>query len=576
MSAEVGGRLEAVSPHRSLFGPDYVRLAILFVVAIAIHGWLVARTAVPARDSIGYARVALNLSNPSPNSEGQPRQRIDVIRTAEQPPGYPLAVWATEKALRYLVKLPLPDRTLLATQLANSIAAVLLVVPLYLTGRILFDRNAGFAAALLFQVLPVPARITSDGLSEGVYLLVVATAILLAVRTVRQPSVGGFLLCGLVTGASYLVRPEGLGVAIAVGGVISWSGYTRRWSRDQALGWLAALLVGVALIAVPYMVLIGKLTNKPTGEHILKPFEKQPAPIWRFGRDMGDAHPIVGTALFAKMWDPKVDEGKSREWWAVEAVWSECIKSSHYVIGALALFGIFAHRRQLFSPDPGMWFLILLGALNIAIMLYLADRIRYVSERHTLQFIMLSCIFAAGALEPFAQMMSSLPFVGRLIIWPKFAPCGVLFAIVMSALPFTLQPMHTQREGHKYAGKWLAEHISPDDWVIDPFNWAEWYCGRSLYQTTTYPGSPQVKWIVVEEGKNVSPHSRLPQLEMANGLKEHGELVYQWPETPHPKFPTVCVYRVKMEQPKAMPPISRPEHEVAPQPRETAPPGGGQ
>ena len=168
MSAEVGGRLEAVAPRRSPFGPDYVRLGVLFAVAIAIHTWLVAHTAVPARDSLGYARIANNFDDPNKGIEpGQSRQRIEVVRTAQQPPGYPLAVFITERALRKTTDLPRADRSLLATQLANAIAAVLLVVPMYLTGRILFSRNIGFATALLFQVLPVPARVTSDGLSEG-------------------------------------------------------------------------------------------------------------------------------------------------------------------------------------------------------------------------------------------------------------------------------------------------------------------------------------------------------------------------------------------------------------------------
>ncbi len=575
MSAEVGGLMVAVPPHRSLFGPDYLRLFALLVVGVAIHGWLIAHTAVPARDSLGYARIALNLSYPSAGSQGEHRQRIDVIRTAEQPPGYPIAVWVTEKALRSVVELPLPDRSLLATQLANAIAAVLLVVPLYLIGRILFGRNVGFGAALLFQVLPVPARMTSDGLSEGVYLLVVATAILFAVRSVRQPGVGGFLLCGMATGASYLVRPEGLGVAIAVGAVIAWSGLTRRWPRDQALGWLTALLVGVALVGLPYMMLIGKLTNKPTGGTILNPFDKQPPKIWRFDDARGEGRPTVSTALFAKWWDPKVDAGKNREVWALEAVWSELIKSLHYVIGALAVFGLIAHRRQLFSPDPGMWFLIVLAALNVALMVYLADRIRYVSERHTLQFVMLSCVFASAALEPLANFLGSLPKLGRLIVWPKAAPGSLLFGIVLSALPFTLQTMHAQREGHKYAGRWLASQMADDDWLVDPLAWAEWYAGRTLYKTTSYDGHPKVKWVVVEEGK-ISPHSRIPQWELANELKEKGELVFKWPESPKSKSsPVVCVYRVEIEEPKPLPPISQPVHTTAPPPREV-PSGGGQ
>src|SRR5262245_3916238 len=277
MSAEVGGQLETVPPRRSLFGPDYLRIAILLAVGAAVHIWLVAHTSVPARDSLTFARIAVNISNPSAGAEpGEPRQRMDVIRESVHPPGYPIAVWVTLKVLRKVKhhgEAETAEDALLATQIANAAGAVLLVVPLYLIGRILFGRNVGFAAALLFQVLPVPARVTSDGLSEGVYLLVTGVAILLGVRAARRPGIGGFLLCGLATGASYLVRPEGLLVGVAVTVVILCAGLSRRWPRDVALGRLTALGVGVALVALPYMVLIGKLSNKPTEKHLLNPFE---------------------------------------------------------------------------------------------------------------------------------------------------------------------------------------------------------------------------------------------------------------------------------------------------------------
>ena len=87
MSAEVGGELKAVPTRRSLFGPDYVRLAVLLLCGIAVHGWLIAHTAIPARDSLGYARIAVNFSDPNRGEANpeKPHQRIEVIREAEQP-----------------------------------------------------------------------------------------------------------------------------------------------------------------------------------------------------------------------------------------------------------------------------------------------------------------------------------------------------------------------------------------------------------------------------------------------------------------------------------------------------------
>ena len=572
MSADVGGRLERVAPRRSLFVKDYWRIGVLLALAVAIHTWLVVHTSVPARDSIGFARIANNLSDPNAgNREDIPRQRIEIIRKANQHPGYPVAVWLTEKALRRAIP-SAPERGLFATQLANALAATLLVIPIYVIGRILFGRNVGFAAALLFQVLPVPARVTSDGLSEGVYLLVVTVAILLAVRAARRPTIGGFLVCGLATGASYIVRPEGLLVALGVVTVIGLARMSQRWSSADCLGRLAALSVGVGLVAGPYMIVIGALTPKNAGDYLAHPFEDHP-PSWR-GMPVSQARPAAAS-LFAAWWDPVADARKDRTLWAIGAVWTEMIKGLYYVVGPLAIFGIIANRRQILAPDPGLWVLLALGVLNVMLLLYLAARIGYVSERHTVLVVMLACIFAAAALEPLAVVIESLPMVGRLILWPKAAPGGILLAIIASALPVTLQPLHAHREGHKHAGRWLAKHMSPDDWLKDPLAWGEWYAGRTLYNPPSYHGRPENIWVIVEVGKN-SPHSRLPQWEEATHLTLDRKLrpVYRWPEDAPSAGPAVEVYKLSYEE-VFPPPSPHKKLRIAPPPRPAAPKRAG-
>jgi hypothetical protein len=553
MSAEVGGRLEAVAPRRSLFVKDYWRIGILLAVAIAIHGWLVVKTALPARDSIGFARIANNLSDPKAgNTSDQPRQRMDIIREAQHPPGHPIMIWLTSKALKPWID-PIPDRTLFATQLCNAIAAVLLVIPLYLIGRIPFGRNVGFAGALLFQVLPVPARVTSDGLSEGVYLLVMAVAILMGVRAARRPGIGGFLLCGVATGASYLVRPEGLLVVFAVTAVIGLAWASRRWSRVESLSRLTALWVGLALVAAPYMVLIGKISNKTTPQYLIGDSPK-PAIL----RGMPDSSRVAttGPALFAVTWSEDRDAGKHRALWAAGAVWQEMIKSMYYVVGALALLGVIAHRRQILAPDRGLWVLLMLGFLNLVLLFYLAAGVGYVSERHTVLFVMLACVFAAAALEPLALILQSLPGVGRLVIWPKAAPGGILLAVVVAALPVTLKPLHSHREGHKHAGRWLADNMGPNDWLKDPLAWGEWYAGRTLYNPVTYHGRPDTIWVITERGKG-SPHSRLPQWEDANrlvALQPNRVPVYRWPADAPLEGPAVEVYKIDYDEVSPRPP----------------------
>jgi hypothetical protein len=529
MAASVGGRLETVERPRSLFGPDYLRLAALAVVAVALHAWLVSHTALTARDSLGFARQALCFENPSaspPNENGRPKNTLDHIRSAEHPPGFPLAVWAADAILRHTSDRTPADRALLATQLANATAAVLLVIPTYLIGRMLFGRNTGFAAALLFQVLPVPLRITSDGLTEGVYLLVTAVGVALSVKAVRRPRVGAFLLCGLAIGASYLVRPEGLMLTAGPVAVAAWLGFTRRWPRDVALARLTALFIGVALVAVPYMALIGKISNKPTGEHLINPMGAPP-PMIRGG--MTSQRAVVGATLFAEWWNEERDAGKSRELWALQAVFKEVSKGANYVVWPLAIFAVLALRRR-FVTEPGLWVLAVLCVCNLALLVYLAARVGYVSERHTVLLTLLGCQFAAAGLPLLAAAIGQmLPRIERLGV--RVTAAGLLVAVVAGALPSALKPMHANREGHKHAGLWLASQIRNDQAIVDPFCWAEWYAGRTLYRTAWNPKDWKTIYIIWENTSD-SPHSRLPNLPVAKDYKEKpgARCVYHWPE----------------------------------------------
>lgn len=549
MAAVVGGRMEAVAPRRSLYGPDYLLLVVLAVVSAGVHLWLVAHTSVTARDSIGFGRYALGLQSPEsslPEGPHLDRSKVDVIKAAQHPPGYPLAVWVTAKFVRRGTTLALPDSTLLATQIVSSFAALVLVVPMYLTGRMLFGRSVGFAAALLFQVLPVPAHLTSDGLSEGLYLLVSGTAVMLAVRAVRRPGVGGFLACGAAVGLDYLVRPEALLVAASTATVAVWLGLTRRWPRDLALGRLTALAVGVALVAAPYVILIGKFSNKPTATHLTDPGENPRAKLFKGGPD-ARANPVGGGPLFAKWMESPVEGTAGRVAWGVEAVAEETTKSLNYGAAVFAVVGLVALRRRV-AAEPGLWVLLVLAALNTGLLVYLGTRVGYVSERHTVLLVMIGCLFAAAALEPVANGIALVSKFGGPFWGGKFGPVALLVILVGASLPSALKPLHANRAGHKHAGRWLAEALREHEIagekvaIVDPFEWAQFYSTRTLHNIPPDPPDATVIYAVLEPNAS-TPHSRLPRLELAEDVARGGKMVYFWPEDGPPERAKVAVYK---------------------------------
>jgi hypothetical protein len=535
MEARVGARMEFVPRKRWLAPPDIGLLAILVIVSVMLHGWLLNNTFVTARDAIGFARMALNLESPKlapvpPREDGKSPTFIDVLRSAEHPPGYAVTVLSMSYAVRSLYPAALPDQMLLSCQLAAITAGILLVFPTYLLGRSLFGRFTGFAAALMFQVLPVPARITSDGLAEALYLLCVATSLGFGVRAVRHRSTLNFLLCGMAAGLSYLVRPEGLMVILAVGTVVAWLGIFNRWPRDVAIGRLVALTVGVLLVATPYMALIGKISNKPTSLEFWNRLNGENPRVklgsWDHGWNASPQTPV----LFAA-WS----SGDDRALWAAKATASEVTKAAHYTPCILALVGLYAQRRR-FNTHPELAILPILAIINLTVLYALGLKMGYVSERHTLLVVLITCYFAAASLKPIAQAVSGVPTLGA---------TGLLLALVVSALPSTVRPLHENRAGHYHAGKFLESVAGPNDLIIDPFSWALFYSGKSLYFIPPDPPEARVVYAIWENTKD-NPHSRLPRREDAMNVARDGwsQVVFHWPNDVPPKQARVLVYKL--------------------------------
>lgn len=518
MNAQVGAKLEVVAPRRILSPADVGYLLALLAVSLGLHAWLVSRIQVTARDGLEFARIALNLSQSrvTPAHDGDTRRGVqEVLKAAQHPPGYPLAILGTWQALRQFSSGEPAVQVLKAAQIVSLIAAVLMVVPTYWLGRMLFSSKfIGFAAALLFQTLPSVAHLTSDTLTESLYLLMATTALLFGVRGLRRRSVGMFLLCGGFTALTYLVRPEGVMFLLAVGVTIAGLGVFRVWTRTEAVGRLAALGISFALTALPYMLVIGGFSNKPSAQFQLFLDHLKgnaPAPAWQ-------QHGAVQSPLLVA--DFHVQGNKAV--WAATAIVKETSKAAHYGVFALGLVGLLAHRRRI-AADPGLAVLPVLAVVNVSVLVALAFRQEYVSERHTVVLVLLLSLFAASALRAVWQSVG--------VTW-KHAPCALLAVLVAGAVIPAMKPPHETRLGHPHAGKYLAEHVGPQDAVIDPFCWAEWYAGRTLHGVPEDPKPPKARWVVIEPGK--SPHSRLPRYQDAvnvvNDKNNVAKLMYWWPE----------------------------------------------
>ena len=447
----------------------------------------------------------------------------------------------------------------LSAQLASALASVLLVVPMFYLGKVLFSRRVGFWAAAVFQCLPVSGPVLGDALSEATFLFWMASALLAAVHTVNTCSWRAGLLTGLLGGLAYLTRPEGAFVIVATGTVLlglqAFRPTRRPWLGVIGAG--AAMGTAVLFVCAPYVAVIGHLTPKPTAVQMLTA-ECSPgsaatavaagrsltntAVAYQASRSAGSvflcASPIL--PLFAERWQSlSLPRG-------LEAVAKETQKGFNYVGWVPALVGICWFRRR-FGEVPGAWVPVVLCVVHTLVLWQMTMTVRYVSGRHVLILVLCGIYWTVAGLEVCAAALFAM--LRRLSLGygrpPGRDSAMARWASVAAGLVKTLKPLHTNRAGHHAAGLWIAENSHPADEVFDPFCWAHFYSERLFREwkpAAATPGYAPKVYVVLEPHDDLDVRRHL--VERARQLAGQGQLVFHWPAEKPPAHAEVQVFAV--------------------------------
>jgi hypothetical protein len=527
---------------------------VLLLLTGAIHVWLMWHTEVLARDGIGYIHYAWRLQR-----EPWP----EVMRSSYQHPGYPLAIGATWRAaevcgLHHCGHSPraLCKQMVFSAQLVNLMAGCLLAIVMFYLGKELFDRRVGFWTAAVFQCLPVAARTMSDALSETTFLLAVTVTLLLAVRSLRDYSVWRLCLCGVCGGCSFLIRPEGgitvLAVAATVLAMQALPRRRRRW-RTVLLA-SASLVMGTALVAGPYVGVLGHLTNKPTGQAVIgvacEDAAKNSSSIPHSAfciphSSILDPQSSIFYPPMACLWGVGWLDNREADWlerlaWGSWAITEEVVRGFGYVAWLPALVGLYWYRGR-GRMRPETWLLGLLCLFQALLLFRVVLVVGYASERHVLIIVLCGLYWAVwatlgsfGSFNP--EPAATAPAAVRGRRWlpvKRLFPHSALLIFMLACLPVSLQPLHANQVGHREAGLWLAQHTQPSDIIVDPFDWAHFYAGRVFQGPPGDVPSCQrpMRYVVLEKVRK--PHPELIMLPLAEKLAADGQMVFDWQPDRH-------------------------------------------
>ncbi|MDR3632617.1 MAG: glycosyltransferase family 39 protein [Isosphaeraceae bacterium] len=452
------------------------RRALLAIVLLAavLHSIGIARTLLPAQDGLKFLRVARQFHH-------QPW--TDVVRGTDQHPLYPALIALAEPVVRAVLGRG-PATWRIAAQLVSAGASVALLFPLFGLIRALFDERIACVGTLAYVLLPFPAAVGHDTLSDSLALLAFLVALRVGEVALRRdgwfPAVG----CGLAAGVGYLARPEVLVVPAAVLLTAATRWRMPAEARQRLVPRLAALTVVFLATVGSYTLVKGEVSEK-LALRIGAALGKRPAitrktpqwlprglndPRWDFSpkeeaEDAPQTKPLRIVGRLAQQW------GEGLGWiFAFFALWG---------VARDRFIRRFIRRDEDPEANVGRRLIAMYLALFSAVLVRHAWKMGYLSGRHTLTLVVVSVPWAAAGTTICACRLASV------LRWGPRLARGVgvatLLAAVAASALFQLKPSHPTRWGHWAAGRWLAAHARPADAVLDTRGWAAFVSGRSSY-----------------------------------------------------------------------------------------------
>ncbi|OJW20869.1 MAG: hypothetical protein BGO49_29105 [Planctomycetales bacterium 71-10] len=474
----------APEPEADREGPfrHVVRVALLMAATAAFLGWSLRHSEAGLRDGLRSIEAARAID------AGDWR---DGLRKVEHPL-HPMAIVAMHRLLGG----DGPEWWQRAAVAASFAAVVLLVLPLYLTGRDLFGDRAAWLGCVLFLANPAVAAVVVNVLSESTFLLLWAWSLWASVRFLREGSFGWLLAGAGFGGLAYLARPEGLllpACLLLTLLLIPLHGSTRihwpRWRRATAL-----VVLGALALAGPYMVARGTLTTRPGPARVLwlEPSSPPLALEREAPAEPGRTTAEVYAAATARM---------------VEVV-REVVPLA---LLAAAMIAFVAPGRSRVPARTWLFLGVLLATCGVALVRLHATA-GYCTTRNALAPGLVLTLIAAGGLD---ALIRGVGVPGRIVGLPRerLKPGPVVWAaaigLAVFAPRFAGPAVPTPGPFNVYwdAGRWLADSAGEGE-VLDLTDWSLYFSrrpGAGFAGVRESARNPDVRWVVATASQVEGP-----------------------------------------------------------------------
>lgn len=372
--------------------------------------------------------------------------------------------------------------------LVSVVSGSLAVLGLYAFLARAFDPRTARLGGLMLALHPYAVRFSSNVQSEGLYLAFFLAAVALAWRATRESSARAGLGAGLLAGAAYLVRPEGLGVAAAAVAFSALRLFQGRVSVPAFLRVSGALVAGVLLLAGPYVVQIHEQSGewritqkKSVGQLVMPPDASTPSPApGTTDRPRLRLPPLRRPTAHEASVLPARFDFEPRAASAFLDLGQVSLGALRPVIVLLMVLGLLQQRGP--PGERGRFLLLLLGLYGV-VLYGLALNVGYLDRRHVLPPLLLLLGYAALGLPVLGGTLLRLLRPGRDPQGSRAAARWLGIAVfVIVTLPKTWAAHDRERLATRRAAEWLAAHPELSGPVAAEKHRTAWYAGEAFVQ----------------------------------------------------------------------------------------------
>ena len=345
---------------------------------------------------------------------------------------------------------------IIAGRLVSFIFSILTIVPIYFLTKELFGEKVANVASVFFIFQPAIGGYSVRIISEPTYVFFFVSAVWLSWKAISTQKHSLLFAAGAISGLSYLVRPEGLGVAIVTCLYVSFHDLLRvKYNYRKKIIHICMLVLGASIFVFPYVLHI----KNETGRWELS--KKKSILTAITGKAFGDSVPDASVSTAARI--PAysmLEDGYLKTLLGLTAAF---IKACHYLLFLLLLFGLI--RRKVISRQGKYESFIIL----ILIFYFLVLSLFYVSDRHLISLIAMCLFWAAiGFCELYQYVSIRMPqrLVEAMPILRGRTFALMLIAVILSSSAEAFRPQDRDKIGRKKTGLWIKENCKESPRIL--------------------------------------------------------------------------------------------------------------